>query len=334
MNQRQKQGAIIAAFTLLAFGTAFMFTGKKDDPGEPDEPDDGPPGPDDPPPCPIGQVRGPDGICRGAGIIDDFDPAEPPSGDLDDFLNVVPQGDHFYAVKYGDTFLGTKTSTSAGQGHDIAWMLYQRECWEAAKQYGGLDDADAWAWVNTISKSMNQSGQVYKILLCSAFNDACYATWGYCGPKGVASGRCAKVYDHNPPGPQGRTIQLLKKHPNQFVRIKQGKNVARFCTIGSPANAGDGTAKNASGMKGYYPQLWCPKLDRQLLWDTHGAEIEITPETWEDGSSRSVPPPWIMKGDVVLDFSGTLSLPGAFGCAPGNIEIGGVPKQSSGVSRG
>lgn len=327
MTKREKQGAIVAGLALLALGTAFMFTGKDEE-----EPTNPPPGPDDPLPCPPGMIRQPDGTCAPIIIVDPPKIDDVPKGDLDDYLNVVPQGDHFYAVKYGDTMLGSQTSTSATQGHDICWMLYRHECFEAAKQYGNLDDADAWAWVNSIPSSMGQSGKVYRIMLCSAFNDACYGTWGYCGPKAVQLGTCSKAL--NVPGPHGRAIQLLKKHPNNLARIKQGKAVARYCTIGSPQNAGDGRSKKIGGQPGYYPQLWCPMLDRQLLWDTHGAEIEITPETWEDGSSRSIPPPWIMQGDVVLDFSSTLSLPGVFGCAPNTVQISGTIQQSSGVSRG
>jgi hypothetical protein len=323
MSKKQKQQTMIALLALLAIGTGFaFFGGKKDDPTEPpddDEPENPPPGPDDPEECPVGQFRGTDGVCRAFTIIDDFDPPTNPPGNIDDLINVVPQGDHFYAVKYGDIFLGSKTSTTATQGHNICWMLYRRECFEAAKEFGGMDDGDAWAWVNAIPSSMGQAGKVHSILLCSAYNDACFGTWGYCGDKAVQLGTCSKAL--NRAGPHGRAIQLLKKHPNNLARIKQGKAVARYCTIGSPQNAGDGRSKNTSGQKGYYPALWCPKLDRQRLFASHGAEIDVTPETWEDGSPRSSPPPWVMMDNTVLDFSGTLQLPGSYGCGGSRQEI-------------
>lgn len=180
-----------------------------------------------------------------------------------------------------------------------------------------MDDGDAWSWVNSIPSSMGQAAKVHDIILCSAFNDACYGTWGYCGNKAVQLGTCSKAL--NRAGPSGRGIQLLKKHPNNIKRVKEGKAVARYCTIGSPQNAGDGRSKNTSGQTGYFPHLWMPKLDRAQLFSSHGAEIDVTPEAWEDGSPRSSPPPWIMQDNTVLDFSGTLALPSSYGCGASRL---------------
>jgi hypothetical protein len=337
MTAREKQTAAIAALTLLVIGTAFAATGKKKkacEPGQhlndadecvddlPDVDPDNPVTPPEPKTCPPGQhlAHGPVlqrmGISgRGACVDDRPDPA-----DVDDIIDVVPRGAHFYQVKKGDIFLGTHTSTSSSQGHNIAWMAYRRECFEAAKEFGGLGDEGAWAWVNAIPSSMGQSGKTHDIILCGAFNDACYGTWGYCGTPGIQAGRC-RASEVNRAGPHGRAIRLLPQHPDNIARVRAGKVVARYVQLGTPANAGDARSINKSGQKGKFPALWIPKLNRRALWESHGSEIEAADEAWDDSSPVSSPPPWIMRGGEILDYSGTLTLPSAYGCAPGSMTM-------------
>jgi hypothetical protein len=362
MNKRQKQGAIIFGIAMLALGTGFAFFGGKKD--EEDEEDDGcPPGMHrdpvtgecigftiDPTLCPPGQERV-DGVCvakcpsgqvrNAAGECVDITVVPPPDfGDIDDIIKPYPEGANFYQVKTGDwpgsNVHGSKIPSDYHKGLPVAGYLVRRETFLAAKEFGGLSNEAAMVFVNTHlggSRLINPSGRTLDIILCSAFNDACYATWGYCGPIAIANGKCpASMQNH--PGPNGRAIRLLtggNGHPNNIKRIRDGQAVARYVGIGKPSTAGDASSKNMSGKKGYYPALWMPKLDRQRLYEStlssagfsSQIEIEISPETWDDGSSMSSPPPWVMKDGQLLDYSGTLNLPGAFGCA--GAEFNFVP---------
>jgi hypothetical protein len=328
MTKREQQATIIAAISLLAFGTAFAFFGSKKKKEEE---------------CKEGETLDADGNCVRTVIVTPPDLSCPPGqhrerdacvadevkpnpSDIDDLIKTVPIGGHFYRVKYGDWpgYGSAKIATNPAQGLGIATMLVRREAFEAAKEFGGLSDEAAWIWVNNImggSKVISPGNKTLNVILCSAFNDACYGTWGYCGDIAIQKGKCPAV-QRNHPGPHGRAIRLLKQHPDNIARVKQGQGVARYVTVGTAANAGDGSSANKTGRKPQvYPQLWMPKLDRARLWATgangfpQNIEIEASPETWDDSSPQSSPPPFIMRGGEILDYSGTLHLPGSFGCA-------------------
>ncbi len=339
LSQREKTTAFAAGLALLALGTAFAFFTKKKECKSDEELDaDGNCVPKAPKPkgvevvCAPGQHR--EGTGKDAHCVDDA--VKPDPKDIDDIVKPVPIGGAFYKVKYGDWpgwgTAGGSNLTNPSKGFAVAVMYIRREMFEAAKERGGLSDAAAWAWVNTAiggSKVIHAANLALDIMLCSAFNDACYGTWGYCGTIAHQHGRCKNITNH--PGPQGRAIQYEKKHPDNIARFKQGQVAARYCTIGSAGQAGDGLSKNASGKTGHYPQLWIPMLDRERLWATGGngfptqIEVEPTPHTWDDSSPMSSPPPFITRGGEILDFSGTLHLPSAFGCAGEamNFRFGG-----------
>lgn len=344
MNKRQKQGAIAAALALLAIGTGFAFFGKKDEdedddlpcpPGQVRDPETGECRPFivTPDICPPGQVRNAAGQCVPIVIVDPID-INPP-GDIDDIIKPYPEGANFYQVKKGDwPGYGTSGATipsDYNKGLPVAGFLVRREMFLAAKEFGGLSNEAALVFVNNNlggSKLISPGNRTLDIILCSAFNDACYGTWGYCGDIAINNGKCPSTM-RNHPGPSGRAIRLLTSHPNNIKRIRDGKAVARYVGIGNPANAGDASSSNKTGQKGYYPALWMPKLDRQRLYESTLAsngfaqqiEVEASPETWDDGTSMSSPPPWVMRDGQILDYSGTLTLPGAYGCAGSQLNF-------------
>ena len=343
MTKREKQGAIIAGLSLLALGTAFAYFGKKKECalGETYDEETGECKPIDlipadprvtPGDCPPGHHWS-GSPSRGKCVPDEV---KPDPSDVDDLIKIVPQGSHFYRVKKGDVLgygtSGTYNLTNPGKGLPIAVWYIRREAHDAAMAIGGLSDEAAWAWVNNNfggNKVIAAANAALDVILCSAFNDACYATWGYCGQPAINAGRCPSTM-RNHPGPTGRAIRLLPYHPDNIARIRQGQVVARYIAIGSAGNAGDGRGTNKANKKGFFEQLWIPKLDHARLWATTDGvpghtEIEASPETWDDGSPLSSPPPWIMRGGELLDFSGTLNLPSAFGCAGEsmNMRFGG-----------
>lgn len=251
------------------------------------------------------------------------DPEEP--GNIDDLIKVVPVGRAFYKVKQGDVFLGKKgvSSGNYANGIGIAHWLLRREGFEAAKQYGSMTDAQAWAWVNTnlphgrLSAWNGPVRATLDLILCSAANDATAGTWGYKGKNHFPNDT-----DVNHAGPHGRAIRLLPQHPDQIARLRDGQALARFVSIKAPANAGDASSTNVSGETGKLPTLWMTELDRRLLWESKMKTVEPSPETWEDGSPVSSPPPWIWSRGID-DLSGTLQLPMAFGCAGQARQVGG-----------
>lgn len=335
MNKREKQAAIMAGLALLALGTAFAFFGKKDECGEGFELDaDGncvPKKKIDVIPaklvCPPGQHK------EGAGASEHCVTDAPDPGDVDDLVKPVPIGGAFYRVKKGDWpgygTSGTSNLTNANKGFAVAVWYIRRELYEAARERGGLSDQAAWAWVNNAvggSRVISPANKALDVILCSAFNDACYGTWGYCGDIAIQKGRCPSSM-RNHPGPHGRAIRFLTDHAPNISRFKSGDVAARYAGIGNAGSAGDGTSDNKTGKKGYYPELWIPKLDRERLWATGGGdfpqqiEVEPTPENWDDSSPMSSPPPFIMRGGEILDFSGSLHLPMAFGCGDERVNF-------------
>lgn len=342
MTKREKQGAIIAGLSLLAIGAGFAFFPKKKcAPGETIDEETGEciPWVIDPSLCPPGQIRNEAGECIPVVIVDPPEPSDDVPGDIDDIIKPFPEGGNFYQVKAGDWpgsgAHGANIKANYNLGLPVSGWLIRREMFHAAQEYGGLSNEAAMVWVNNMLKGgdlLNPSTRTLDIILCSAFNDACYGTWGYCGQKAIDSKKCPASM-RNRAGPTGRGIRLLKAHPNNIKRIRDGLAVARYATIGNPANAGDGSSKNTSGKTGHYPALWMPKLDRQRLWESANAnpgfassyEIEASSEIWDDGSPMSSPPPWVMKDGQILDYSGSLKLPGAYGCDGGRYVIEFVP---------
>lgn len=350
MNRREKTAAIMVGFGLLALGTGFAFFNKKKADDLPDVDDD------DTDDCPPNYVRDPvtgecvpgrDPFCppdpQGRPQIWSKDekkcvlvnpPHGPDAPDIDDIIKPYPEGGNFYQVKKGD-WPGSSVHGSHiknyTSGLPVAGWLIRREMFQSAREFGGLSNEAAIVWVDKWlkgSKLVNPSSRTLDVILCSAFNDATTATWGYCGDKAINAGRC-KASMRNHPGPNGRAIRFLTDHPDNITRVRQGLVVARYVGLGSPGNAGDGMSKNESGKSGKYPALWMPTLDRKALWESANASggfptkivIEPTSETWEDGSPLSSPPPWVMKDGQILDYSGSLSLPGAYGCAGGEVQF-------------
>lgn len=267
--------------------------------------------------CPPGEQWSPTLLrCLKSTPTDPTEPGTDPK-EIPEIIKNFPEGDNFYQSQYGDVFEGTKLG---GGGISIAYAYLRREAFLAAREFGGLDDAAAMQWAGSVAKPYKAYMAAFEILLCAGTNDACYGTYGYCGTRAKQAGRCRLpngTFVQNHAGKHGRAIQLEPKHPDNLGRLLNGQNLARGVTLGNPARAGDGTSNRVDSSFDSLPALWCPKLDRKKLWDSKGKTIEITPETWSDGTTRGWPPP-IVIDRFLSDYADTGRK--AWGCMKMELE--------------
>lgn len=266
--------------------------------------------------CPDGTVRGEYGDCV---FSDpplpppaDPDPARPrppraprASDDIDDYIKVFPEDGAYYQIKYGD-ILGWGTG---GMNWDaVSQNVLGRALFLAAREYGGMADAQAQAYANARRKNTTLTNRIYNALLCCTHNDACYGTWGYCGDKAIQDGRCPSTM-RNRPGEHGRAIRPLPQHADNQARIRAGLTPARVVDELTPAQKGNGRSKavgSASpGGNSSFPLLWIPGIDRKKLWETDGKVVEFT-------TSKANPPDFIWDRGFE-DYSNSTTNP--WGCA-------------------
>lgn len=237
----------------------------------------------------------------------------PDPGDFADWIRNFPTDGAFYQVKQGD-FPGW--ATSGMQPKSVVQNMFGSALMLAAREFGGLNNAASLAWANARRKSQAATNMLYNAMVCGAWNDMLYGTYGYCGPKGVAAKDCAPTA-RNHPGKHGRAIRFLKQHANNLARLEQGLAPARTVGLGSPANAGDAKSKaqgSASpGGKTSYPLLWLPGLDRQRLWESDGQDIRFNPEL-------ALPPDFIWDRGVENLSDANLQ---AYGCDPDDSDYRG-----------
>jgi hypothetical protein len=216
--------------------------------------------------------------------------------DVDDIVKPVPRGGNFWKWRQGWTLFGTKIGSPDKAG-SVAYTLMRWEAFESAKQYGGMDDTAAWAWVNSrkYDKKPALRVQVANVVLCCGWNDATAGTYGYCGPIAIANKVCPATME-NHPGPHGRAIRPLPQHTDQIARLKAGKAAARVVTIGNPGSAGDGSSHTAQGAPGgQLPTIWCPRFNREVLWTSGG--LTFTTEGL-DAAGTALPPQWVLDRGV------------------------------------
>lgn len=257
-------------------------------------------------PCPEGQHRvflfggAPEGVCIPDNPNDPFD--------IDDYIKDYPEDGAIYQMRQGE-ILGWGIAGKKLKA--ITQNVLGRALFLAARQYGGLDDAAALAWANARRVNQALTNKIYNAILCCAWNDILYGTWGYCGNKAIQDGRC-RASERNHAGEHGRAIRPLTQHANNIERLRQGLNPARVVSLGTPANAGDGrsnpVAKAQPGGDNSYPAFYLPGIDRKHLWDTNGASIRFD-------TDRALPPDQIW--DRGFDNVANAMLP-AWGCNSGD----------------
>ncbi len=269
---------VILLIVLIGFGAAAA------DVIDDDEPDDDDPDPDDPlVPGPIdvpGVPFQPPGPGEDPFIVTVIPIQDPP---INDILNDFPTGGAFYQVEFGDQFFHSSTSRS------IVKRWLRTEAFTAAQEFGGLDDAEANIFAKGVAGNASLRVQGLDLIQCAYFNDKAYGTWGY-GSQAQAS-------------PHGRAIRLLKQHPNNLRRLRDGKPAGRNIRLRTPADKGKGNALGVQKeLRDAFELLWLPELNKETLWESGGTELSTQGVVWPDGSSKMNPPPWIMALDIV-DFS-------------------------------
>lgn len=240
-----------------------------------------------------------------------------PTDDVDDIVKPVPVGGNFYQVRKGDIFLGTKISSGgAGKGLSICYMALRRAAFDSCVLVGGMSSDEAWAYVNShasiIGHEIKSLRPYLDILTCSWWNDECYATWKFTYGKASA-------------GPQGRALPLNPQNAPNLARLRVHDQPARNITLGKPS---DKPSKNKPGSAAYgfdnswrsYPLLWISEIDLEKFFNSGFNEITAQGLEWDDGSPRSVPPPWVQALGV-LDVTGTLVQGTMMGCLGSSREV-------------
>ncbi len=241
-----------------------------------------------------------------------FQDPNQPGGDIDDILKPYPEPGNFYQVKKGDIFFGTKVSGGAS-ALSICYMALRRAAFLAAKLYGNnLSDSAALAVVNANASTLKHEGHSLRpyldIIGCGWWNDENYASWKY------AAGKATKA-------PTGRAISLNPAHAPNLAILRAGGAPARNVRLGTPAQQGTGSPTIANGSWRAYPLLWIPEIDLKVFWDSNFRTITTDGVTYDDGSSRANPPPWITIRKVD-DATGTLEQGTVMGCAPSQGVFG------------
>ncbi len=204
---------------------------------------------------------------------------------IDDYIKKYPEDGNFYLMKYGD-IMGWGIGKNVLRTDAVTQNVLGRALFLAARVYGKLDDAAAMQWANARRRNPSLTNKIYNAILCCAWNDILYGTWGYCGDDAIENQRCPADME-NHPGEHGRAIRPLTQHADNLERMKQGLEPSRIVSLGSPANKGDGhshaVASAEPGGDNSYPALWLPGIDRKKLWDSNGKDLEFD-------TDRALPP--------------------------------------------
>lgn len=232
------------------------------------------------PACPAGsEIQ--DGQCLPVGGID-----------LDPWLNPSkwPQSGTFIQVEKGDTFLGSSSPTP--NRRSIVYSTLLSTAHQAAIDDGASAEA-ATEFAQGIANDPSARVEYLTLIYCSPWNDALYGTFGY-DP--------ALIGDFD--SPVGRAIRLLPYHFDNYKRIIHGQSPRRNIHKGSAPGDKSGTRISSAGKS--LELLWLPELNPEFLL----ADGTITTQgmTWEDGSSRIMPPP-------IVEVLGVEDVPpGMWGC--------------------
>lgn len=217
---------------------------------------------------------GPGGSC----IPDDVD------FDIDDYIKNYPTPNSIYQMKFGDIMgwgIGSNKRTDAVTQNMLGSALFL-----AAREFGKLDDTQALAWANARRRNGGLTNMLYNAIVCCAWNDLLYGTWGYCGDDAIESGRCPQTME-NHPGKHGRAIRPLTQHADNILRLKQGLAPARTVSKGTPEDKGDGRSRAVEaaspGGDDSFPALWLPGVNLKRLWESNGQDLQFV-------SDQSLPP--------------------------------------------
>jgi hypothetical protein len=251
-------------------------------------------------------------------VPDPTDPVDPVDPGIDYIVRPVPVPGNFYQVKKGDIFFGKKIAKSGADALSICYMALRRAAYEAARIHGDLDEQSAWGYVNAnasrLAHEIHALRPYLDIIGCGWWNDEVNASWRY--KQGKAT-----------PAPTGRAISLNPIAAPNLARMRGGQPPARNVRLGKPSEKGDGSPSIADGSWRNYPLVWIPEIDLALLWQglEAGGSLRdyITAEglTWDDGSSRAVPPPWVQALGI-FDATGTLQQGTVMGCGPSQKAVG------------
>lgn len=260
-----------------------------------------PPAPDGPPPKPPRAPLEPRPSTPDPAEDDDDPPSDDPrppraptrrdGPPWSELLDPYPRGGVFYQVVKDDRFGGTNSTRS------IAYRFLLSEAYLTAIEVGGMGHEDALTWAAAVGRQDKLRLAVIDLFQCSGWNDAMY------GANPVAVSRASA---------NGRSILLRPVHAPNYDLLEAGEPPVRNVTMGG--NPADGSMRK-------FELLWCPAINRVLLWDSGGSAISTYEMAWEDGNSMENPPPWVMDLEI-QDESG--SLPGSFGCpgSDGELELG------------
>lgn len=290
MTKKAKRLALAA---LAGVGGLLFFLKKSEGAPKPGEDDDPPPGT---PPTSGRHASSGDiapGVAQGArqGATETYIPGTSPKyrGDLH---SDVPRAGNFYQVGSGDTLLG--------EDGLVAQVLRDAGL-RAAREVGGLDGAAAEEFARNTVKGSNRV-TYHDATVCSGWNDLHYGTWGYSSRKNRA-------------GPHGRSIRMLPIHADNRARIEAHQAPIRNVQMRGPEDAGKGNGRaidNALAEKHEY--LFFPDINLDILWET--GEITSRGLEWEDGTSRSNPPPGVMALGSATEP--TLAV---YGCGVGELGV-------------
>ena len=210
--------------------------------------------------------------------------------------NYPTHGVHHQVVP-GDIFGGK------GGKHNMAWAALYEAAFEGAIEYGGVSEADAHVYAASVAKKAANRGKYINLILCAPSNDLTYGTYGF--------GTKAPVGEH------GRSIRLLKIHPDNRDRIFSQEPPIRNIEMGEPGDQRTGTGGSVdSDYREEFEYLWFPRLNTKRLWET--GQITTEGESWDDGSSTMLPPPeiWALGINVLEDLPIS-----TFGCMGAEEEM-------------
>jgi len=302
MAKKGKIAAAVAALALLV-GLGFAYADEDEEPEDEELDDDEPivvlPGP--------GEIDEPDVpfvVMPTTGEIDEPEigpmiPAGPAQWDPTVYEhpnNYPTHGLHHQVVK-GDIFGGK------GGKHNMAWAALYEAAYEAAIEHGQVSDADARVFASALAGKAANRAKYINLILCAPSNDLTYGTWGF-GSK-------------PPIGEHGRSIRLLKIHPDNRSRIMNQQPPIRNIELGEPADKRTGTGGAIDPeYREEYEYLWFPRLNTERLWDA--SEITTEGVAWPDGSSMMLPPPEIW--DLGINTLEPLPID-TFGCMGAEEEV-------------
>lgn len=193
-------------------------------------------------------------------------------------------------VRYGDRLLGTFSAKKSGGDTEgqalrsIAYTTLLTAGWMAAKEIGGLNDADAAAFASDVANDSNNRVEYVQLIQCSPWNDALYTTYGF-GPKSWES-------------PAGRALRFLPQHYDNRRRLIEGLSPRRNMALGTPSDKKSGNGYGVNQNERNFAYLWLPKINLQILWDSGGTDVTTEGIQWEDGSNGIMPPPQVLAFGV------------------------------------